>query len=355
MEQKRTIVKKMVDDTPQKRTIVKKMTKRDFLNLLYLFENNQGVNGADVDISNVPDLSGCNQRILSEVDKQSFRLTTQQKVIFDRYFKAKPCPFTFSDMISKFGLSYTPSVSHPTTAATSTTAAVTTATVQPNTQNDNNGVVRLVDYLYDPNAPVEVPNFNASLCLNDVVTGKITDKDVCDMIGTKYIRLMSIRPDQFKDLPKDYLQDCDFAGCLMTAKQKAGQLKAYLEMPEPSMEETIDRFITYLRRNITAPVQTIDGIDFADEIMVADDRIQFADSDGALGETVYTNKKDMINDVLYYGLSFNLDLDTAFTILGKQHSLRSLVKDYYKKYPNGFNTDFFKSAREAYDMGKLEL
>lgn len=337
---------KIIDSAEQKKTIVKKMTKRDFLNLLYLFENNQGVNGDDVDITNIPDLSGCNQKILSEVDKQSFRLTTQQKIVFDRYFKAKTCPFTFSDMISKFGLSYTPSsVSH----------SVTDTTVAASASVAANGVVRLVDYLYDPTAAVEVPNFNASLCLNDVVTGKITDKDVCDMIGTKYLRLMSIRPDQFKDLPKDYLQDCDFAGCLMTAKQKAGQLKAYLEMPEPSMEETIDRFITYLRRNITAPVQTIDSIDFADEIMVADDRIQFADSDGALGETVYTNKKDMINDVLYYGLSFNLDLDTAFTILGKQHSLRSLVKDYYKKYPNGFNTDFFKSAREAYDMGKLEL
>ena len=191
--------------------------------------------------------------------------------------------------------------------------------------------------------------------MNDVVEGKITDKDVCDMFGTKYNRLMSIRPDQFKDLPNYYLQDLDFAGCLMTAVQKAGQLKAYLEMPEPSMEETIDRFATYLRRNITAPVQTIDSVDFADEIRVEDDRIKFADCDGALGETVYTNKKDMTNDVLYYGLSFNLDLDTPFTILGKQHTLRSIVKDYYKKYPNGFNTDFFKSAREAYGMGKLEL
>lgn len=345
------------NNTQQRRTIVKKMTKRDFLNLLYIFENNQDVNGNDIDITNIPDLSGCNQKILSEVDKQSFRLTEQQKIAFDRYFKTKTCPFTFSDMISKFGLSYTASA--PTSTPNSVT--VVGSNVVGGTTNggvggsSTGGNVHISNYLYDPNAPVEVPNFNASLCLNDVVEGKITDKDVCDMFGTKYNRLMSIRPDQFKDMPNCYLQDLDFAGCLMTAVQRAGQLKVYLEMPEPTMEETIDRFIAYLRRNITAPVQTIDSVDFADEIRVEDDRIKFADYDGALGETVYTNKKDMTNDVLYYGLSFNLNLDTPFTILGKQHTLRSIVKDYYKKYPNGFNTDFFKSAREAYTMGKLEL
>lgn len=340
------------NDIQQRRTIVKKMTKRDFLNLLYIFENNQDVNGNDIDITNVPDLSGCNQKILSEVDKQSFRLTEQQKIAFDRYFKTKTCPFTFSDMISKFGLSYPV----PIPTSVSTTASVVGSNVVGSTTNSNGGGgVHISKYLYNPNAPVEVPNFNASLCLNDVVEGKITDKDVCDMFGTKYNRLMSIRPDQFKDLPNYYLQDLDFAGCLMTAVQKAGQLKAYLEMPEPTMEETIDRFITYLRRNITTPVQTIDSVDFADEIRVEDDRIKFVDCDGALGETVYTNKKDMTNDVLYYGLSFNLNFDAPFTILGKQHTLRSIVKDYYKKYPNGFNTDFFKSVREAYGMGKLEL
>lgn len=328
--------------TSERRTIVKKMTKRDFLNLLYIFENNQ--DGNDIDITNIPDLSSCNQRILSEVDKQSFRLTEQQKIAFDRYFKSKTCPFTFSDMISKFGLSYVAPASAPIPATVP--ATTNTATI---------GGIHISNYLYDPNAPVEVPNFNASLCLNDVVTGKITDKDVCDMFGTKYNRMMSIRPDQFKDLPDYYLQDLDFAGCLMTAVQKAEQLKAYLDMPEPSMEETIDRFIAYLRRNITAPAQTIDSVDFADEIRVENDRIKFVDSDGILGETVYSNKKDMTNDVLYYGLSFNLDLDVPFTILDKQHTLRSIVKDYYKKYPNGFNTDFFKSAREAYEMGKLEL
>ena len=348
--------KQQQNNIQQRRTIVKKMTKRDFLNLLYIFENNQDVNGNDIDITNIPDLSGCNQKILSEVDKQSFRLTEQQKIAFDRYFKTKTCPFTFSDMISKFGLSYTASAptSAPVSASTSATV-VDGATNSSVGGSSTGGSVHISNYLYDPSAPVEVPNFNASLCLNDVVEGKITDKDVCDMFGTKYNRLMSIRPDQFKDLPSYYLQDLDFAGCLMTAVQKAGQLKAYLEMPEPSMEETIDRFVAYLRRNITAPVQTIDSVDFADEIRVEDDRIKFADCDGALGETVYTNKKDMTNDVLYYGLSFNLDLDTPFTILGKQHTLRSIVKDYYKKYPNGFNTDFFKSAREAYGMGKLEL
>lgn len=341
------------NNTQQRRTIVKKMTKRDFLNLLYIFENNQDVNGNDIDITNIPDLSGCNQKILSEVDKQSFRLTEQQKIAFDRYFKTKTCPFTFSDMISKFGLSYVASVATTATVVSSNVVGDTTnSSVSGSSTNDS---VHISNYLYDTNAPVEVSNFNASLCLNDVVEGKITDKDVCDMFGTKYNRLMSIRPDQFKDLPNYYLQDIDFAGCLMTAVQRAGQLKAYLEMPEPSIEETINRFITYLRRNITAPVQTIDSVDFADEIRVEDDRIKFVDCDGALGETVYANKKDMTNDVLYYGLSFNLDLDTPFTILGKQHTLRSIVKDYYKKYPNGFNTDFFKSAREAYDMGKLEL
>ena len=349
--------KQQQNNTQQRRTIVKKMTKRDFLNLLYIFENNQDVNGNDIDITNIPDLSGCNQKILSEVDKQSFRLTEQQKIAFDRYFKTKTCPFTFSDMISKFGLSYTASA--PTSAPNSVT--VVGSNVVGGTTNggvggsSTGGSVHISTYLYHPSAPVEVPNFNASLCLNDVVEGKITENDVRDMFVIKYNRLMSIRPDQFKDLPNYYLQDLDFAGCLMTAVQKAGQLKAYLEMPEPSMEETIDRFATYLRRNITAPVQTIDSVDFADEIRVEDDRIKFADCDGALGETVYTNKKDMTNDVLYYGLSFNLDLDTPFTILGKQHTLRSIVKDYYKKYPNGFNTDFFKSAREAYGMGKLEL
>lgn len=349
--------KQQQNNTQQRRTIVKKMTKRDFLNLLYIFENNQDVNGNDIDITNIPDLSGCNQKILSEVDKQSFRLTEQQKIAFDRYFKTKTCPFTFSDMISKFGLSYTTStgVTHNTTPTSTTVSTIANTAFGGTIDSSTVGSVHIANYLYDPNAPVEVSNFNASLCLNDVVEGKITDKDVCDMFGTKYNRLMSIRPDQFKDLPNYYLQDLDFAGCLMTAVQKAGQLKAYLEMPEPSMEETIDRFIAYLRRNITAPVQTIDSVDFVDEIRVEDDRIKFADCDGVLGETVYTNKKDMINDVLYYGLSFNLDPDMPFTILGKQHTLRSIVRDYYKKYPNGFNTDFFKSAREAYDMGKLEL
>ena len=77
--------KQQQNNTQQRRTIVKKMTKRDFLNLLYIFENNQDVNGNDIDITNIPDLSGCNQKILSEVDKQSFRLTEQQKIAFDRY------------------------------------------------------------------------------------------------------------------------------------------------------------------------------------------------------------------------------------------------------------------------------
>ena len=263
--------KQQQNNTQQRRTIVKKMTKRDFLNLLYIFENNQDVNGNDIDITNIPDLSGCNQKILSEVDKQSFRLTEQQKIAFDRYFKTKTCPFTFSDMISKFGLSYTAST--PTSAPNSVTVVgsnIVGGTTNSGVGGSNtSGSVHISNYLYDPSAPVEVPNFNASLCLNDVVEGKITDKDVCDMFGTKYNRLMSIRPDQFKDLPNYYLQDLDFAGCLMTAVQKAGQLKAYLEMPEPSMEETIDRFATYLRRNITAPVQTIDSVDIFNSFFIS--------------------------------------------------------------------------------------
>lgn len=337
-------------NTNQRRTVVKKMTKRDFLNLLYIFENNQDVNGNDVDINNVPDLSSCNQRILSEVDKQSLRLTEQQKIVFDRYFKEKTCPFSFNDMLNKFGLSIAAPVATPVATPVTTTTAHSIGSGVRSADN-----VAISNYLYDANQPVEVSNFNAKLCLDDVVNGKITTDDVCDMFGTKYLALMSKKPDQFKDMGKDYLDDMDFAGCLMTANQKAGQLKYYLELPEPSLDDTLTRFTDYLKRNITSPVQTIDSVDFADEMMVADDRIQFADSEGVLGEMVYSNKKDMINDVLYYGLSLKLDNDTQFSILGKQYTLKALVKDYYKKYPNGFNTDFFKSAREAYEMGKLEL
>lgn len=336
----------------QKRTIVKKMTKRDFLNLLYLFENNPHVNGEDVDITNIPDLSSCNQKILSEVGKQSFRLTEQQKIIFDRYFKEKTCPFTFSDMISKFGLSYTPSrVSTPALTPT-LTPALTPAPVQTSTD----GKVTILDYLYDKNAEVDATNFNAAQCLNDVVTGKITDKDVCNMLDGKYHALMNMPPSVFKDMTKSFLQDnTDFASCLLDATHKALQLQNYLEMPEPSLEETIDRFIDYLRRYAKKPIQTFDGVDFADAIRILDDRIQFFDEEGDLGEIVYTNKKDMINDVLYYGLRFRHDMEETFTIFDKQYSLRSVVKDYYKKYPNGFDANFFKSAKEAYEMGKLEL
>lgn len=339
----------------ERRTVVKKMSNKDLLNILWLLENCKNV--SDVDLTKLPDLSNIKQDNLNIISKQSFRLTDNQKQIFDKYFYEKPYAYNYKEFLN---VMLTSDMSAPVAAVAATTTTTTnvnnTSTSTPaSTTTTTTDTVHISNYLYDPSAPVEVPNFNASLCLNDVIEGKITDKDVCDMFGTKYNRLMSIRPDQFKDLPNCYLQDLDFAGCLMTAVQKAGQLKAYLEMPEPSMEETIDRFIAYLRRNITAPVQTIDSVDFADEIRVEDDRIKFADCDGALGETVYTNKKDMTNDVLYYGLSFNLDLDAPFTILGKQHTLRSIVKDYYKKYPNGFNTDFFKSAREAYGMGKLEL
>ena len=339
----------------ERRTVVKKMSNKDLLNILWLLENCKDV--SDVDLTKLPDLSNVKQDNLNIINKQSFRLTDNQKQIFDKYFYEKPYSYNYKEFLNVMLTSdmSAPDTTVATTTITTTSVSNTKTSTPVSTITTPTDTVHISNYLYDPSAPVEVPNFNASLCLNDVVEGKITDKDVCDMFGTKYNRLMSIRPDQFKDLPNYYLQDLDFAGCLMTAVQKAGQLKAYLEMPEPSMEETIDRFATYLRRNITAPVQTIDSVDFADEIRVEDDRIKFADCDGALGETVYTNKKDMTNDVLYYGLSFNLDLDTPFTILGKQHTLRSIVKDYYKKYPNGFNTDFFKSAREAYGMGKLEL
>ena len=339
----------------ERRTVVKKMSNKDLLNILWLLENCKDV--SDVDLTKLPDLSNVKQDNLNIINKQSFRLTDNQKQIFDKYFYEKPYSYNYKEFLNVMLTSdmSAPDTTVATTTVTTTNISNTKTSTPVSTITTPTDTVHISNYLYDPSAPVEVPNFNASLCLNDVVEGKITDKDVCDMFGTKYNRLMSIRPDQFKDLPNYYLQDLDFAGCLMTAVQKAGQLKAYLEMPEPSMEETIDRFVTYLRRNITAPVQTIDSVDFADEIRVEDDRIKFADCDGALGETVYTNKKDMTNDVLYYGLSFNFDLDTPFTILGKQHTLRSIVKDYYKKYPNGFNTDFFKSAREAYGMGKLEL
>lgn len=339
----------------ERRTVVKKMSNKDLLNILWLLENCKSV--SDVDLTKLPDLSNVKQDNLNVISKQSFRLTDNQKQIFDKYFYEKPYSYNYKEFLNVMLTSdmSAPDTTVATTTVTTTNISNTKTSTPVSTITTPTDTVHISNYLYDPSAPVEVPNFNASLCLNDVVEGKITDKDVCDMFGTKYNRLMSIRPDQFKDLPNYYLQDLDFAGCLMTAVQKAGQLKAYLEMPEPSMEETIDRFVAYLRRNITAPVQTIDSVDFADEIRVEDDRIKFADCDGALGETVYSNKKDMTNDVLYYGLSFNFDLDTPFTILGKQHTLRSIVKDYYKKYPNGFNTDFFKSAREAYSMGKLEL
>ena len=330
-----------------KRTIVKKMSNKDLLNVLWLFENCKSA--ADVDLTKLPDLSECNQDNLNVISKQSFRLSNEQKAIFDRYFYQKPYSHNFKEMLNVVNSMVPVPVSTTTTTVTTTTAAHSASS------GSVAGVVAISSYLYDPNQPVEVSNFNAKLCLDDVVNGKITTDDVCDMFGTKYLALMSKKPDQFKDLGKDYLEDIDFAGCLMTANQKAGQLKYYLELPEPSLDDTLTRFTDYLKRNITSPVQTIDSVDFADEMTVADDRIQFADSEGVLGEMVYSNKKDMINDVLYYGLSLKLDNDTQFSILGKQYTLKALVKDYYKKYPNGFNTDFFKSAREAYEMGKLEL
>ena len=147
----------------ERRTVVKKMSNKDLLNILWLLENCKDV--SDVDLTKLPDLSNVKQDNLNIINKQSFRLTDNQKQIFDKYFYEKPYSYNYKEFLN---VMLTSDMSAPDTTVATTTVNTTnvsnTKTSTPvSTITTPTDTVHISNYLYDPSAPVEVPNFNASL------------------------------------------------------------------------------------------------------------------------------------------------------------------------------------------------
>lgn len=218
-------------------------------------------------------------------------------------------------------------------------------------------------FIIDPNKAISLDNFDMPMAIYMVETGRIKYNEpvaLCQSNDAK--RMLDMKPDQL-GLDGCYTHESNFVSCLMRAKDNYAKYKEMLDEPEPTREETIERFATYMIQK-AKPVhpEYRDCLAFMDVVTNVDnDTIYFATNDedeADFRELKYDNADNLLNDLLLLSdiESMNVNKNTKYQVFRKKISLNKHVADTYDRYPNGYNgNDFYTTRLEAYEMGALKL
>lgn len=397
-------------DLKKRKTIVRKITTRENIALLWIFENREEyaqtgkVNFCFDDFDDVE---------LAKKDKFYFKVTDDEKEIMDDYLnqfvqgaslgaylgtlkKKGKMPSSFSGSVvssDNGGQSAAPRKQSKTSAEKELQEAIQNGTFlkrrpgvsanescpcvnAPVLSDEERYAMEKLDrkpqkkagtydeypFFLNPNEELSVENLDMPMILRMIEQGKIDTHELQELTCLKYNSLYSLPPSAFAGMTDEYLKEQSIANCIIAAEEKYNRVKAIFEEPAPPENETIDRFKTYLQ-SCLSPVAA-DEIDkristFMDKIYRVDaDKIYFEtddDDERDTEELVYLDAEQLKNDLICLCDKYKLDLHTQIDVFGKKTTVYAIVKEFYKKYPNGFNGEFFTTRKEAYLAGKLSV
>lgn len=379
----------MEKDIERRTTITKKMTLREYLTVCWMFENvEQYKNGLRVDLSDCDDIE------LSKEGKYSFRLTAEQKVMFDEFFNRFVTGKSFAailGMVKKKGkmpisnIVSTPVDNSPisqvdngeflkrkpgtpnTESSPCVNAPVPTEEQRwEMLKQDRIPLKKAASYdeypfIINPNEEFSVENTDIVILLKMFEQGKIDVHEMQEITGLKYNRFYSLPISVFPALPDEYRNEVDVGNCLIAAGEKYKKVKDIFEEPAPPENETLGRYRNYLSNylSVVEAEQLKEASTFMDRIATVNGlEIIFETADDDEYETYtikYNNAAQLKNDLICIHEKYKLDWEKPIDVGGKKTSVYKIVKEFYKKYPNGFNGEFFATRKEAYLAGKLEV
>lgn len=355
----------------KKTTVIKKITVRENIAILWIFENlDEYMQTGKVRF----DFSDFDECELAEKKKFYFKVNSWQKQIIDDYLDS------FVQGISLGAYLGTLKRKSKTTNVSTTTPADIKVTADgrkccdnaPILTDDERQALANADrepkvvagnfseypFILDPNQDLNCDNVDMPMLLSMIEQGKISVDEIRSLVGIKYNKIFSLSPSCFRNMPDKYLGEVDIAGCIIEAKNFYEKYQEVFDSPEPSEDEVLDRYFEYLKR-VLKPVQadTIDKVTvFADILQSIDyDTVTFTDEEHIDCESIkYDDADSLRNDIICYYSKF-VDTDRTFNVFGKNTTIKKIVKQMYKKYPNGLNSnDFYSSGKEAYLAGALE-
>lgn len=354
----------------KRKSIVRKITIRENIALLWIFENKEEYLQTGKVNFNFDDYDDAE---LAKKDKFYFRVTDEEKIIMDDYlarFVQGVSLGAYLGTLKKKGSRYGNSSSAPSSLPMCTGERDKKCVNAPVLSSEDRikeaqkdrvpkniaGDFSEYPFIIDPNEDITPDNIDLPLLLRMVEENKINNKELQSLMGLKYNKFFSWSPSFFEGVSEKYLAEQDVAGCLLAAKEQ--QRKLEYEEPEPSEEETLARYADYLKLNIELSDETKEKISFMDRISkINDDTICFETDDGDFKEhvdIVYDDPSIMNLELVVLGSKFNFDADESFKVFGKKTSINKIIKQIYKKYPNGFDgVSFFKSKKEAMKAGVL--
>lgn len=382
----------------RKITYNKKMSMRDYANLAYFLETGEFE----------MDLSDCDPAALKEVKQFSLRVTKEQKQQIDKFFNRfilGQSAMSIKDMIPKIKrmpgqnvpsvqtVAATPTIPAPAVPSAPKAPAVEqpivadinepvmpVATSYPvYTDEERWQIAEIIDkqanpdlsegnidrslypFIKDWNKPLDIDNFDSALCMKMAEDAKIDVVEVGVLAGMKYRKLLSLSPSAFPDMPERYKGFPELATAIMQATDLGHKKRAILNEPDLSEDELIDKFYHYLDRRLE--IVNVEGKERVSAFMdiiykVANDTIYFKTTDEdceEFEEIRYDNADDMKNDLILFAGKYKLDFGTSLDVFGKKTSIKKIVKEYLKKYPNGFDGKWYATTKAAYLAGEYEL
>ena len=390
-------MKKIEENLQKKTTITKKMTLREYLTVCWMFENMERYQ-----IGERVDLSDCDDIELSKESKYSFRLNAEQKIAFDNFFDQFVTGKSFAAIlgtVKKKGKMPGMGISSPVSASSTTIIADKNlqAAVEsgeflkrkpgvPITEScpcinapiltdeqrwamlsqDRVPLKKATTYdeypfIINPNDEFSAENIDLPLLLKMFEMGKIDANEMHELTGLKYNKFFSLPLSAFSNVPAEYANEQSVASCLIAAEERYEKLKEILNEEQPPESETIERFKDYLKRYLS--VVKVDDINkmstFMDKICDVNGlQIVFetTDDDEHLTDIInYDNAEQLKNDLICIFEDYKLDWTKQINVAGKKTTVYKIIKDFYKKYPNGFEGEFFATRKDAYMAGKLAI
>lgn len=381
----------------RKITYNKKMSLRDYVNLAYFLETGKYE----------MDLSDCEPSALKEIKQYSLRVTKEQKKKIDQFFdrfvlgqsaiSIKDCIPKIKKMPGQVVQSIPVSVAAPAIPAPAV-PVVEQPIVQPVVADEGEPVIpkaasypvysdeerwqiaemidkeanpnlsessidkSLYPFIKDWNKPLDIDNFDSALCMKMAEDAKIDVVEVSVLVGMKYRKLLALSPSAFPDMPERYKGFPELATAIMQATDLGHKKRAIMNEPDLTEDELVDKFFHYLDRRLQ--IVNAEGKErvaaFMDIIYkVANDTIYFKttdeDCEEEFEEIRYNNADDMKNDLILFAEKYKLDFGTQLDVFGKKTSIKKIVKEYLKKYPNGFDGKWYATTKAAYLAGEYEL
>lgn len=331
-----------------KTTIRKKLSNRDYARLLnYLQYGNDNL-----------DLSEYCPEFLSKIEIKVMRLTEDEKRRMDEFLSKIPTGISIESFLDSI-----PKIKKTTEVEQ---VKVEHSNVQKQKKEDSPKIgTEHPRWVLQTVKPMTKDSIDVVAMIEDVEQGKWTAKNILEYLRNNietpksneagYIMCEGIETFSGNIPEKYYIAKDSLYRTLEDAGKRFEELKKRLDEPEPTEEETFERYKKALTNNIQPVVKDLDIIDEQVKFAVGN-KITF-DLDGELFEFQYDNKDDMQNDLIFLEKRGKINSSIQVDIFGKKTTIDKILHKIYKKSPDRMpdGRKFYKTFKEAYEAGEISV